>query len=258
MGEPHEIDVRLDGVRLRRFTIGGEGRGMTAPESFAGNTQGDPQWEVYMHTADEGLRVRVPVTAGAHEISVSFVRRFWEPEGILQPPQRGFARTTNELYHGHPAVDNVAVTGPLRARERPDAGATRRRRSPRAADALFVLPGGRRSQPPNGTARAASCRARGVARLSPPRHRGELDTLLHFYDAGRAGRRLRRRHPARARARAGGADVPLPRRREPAGRRRGTAFPLSDLELASRLSFFLWSSVPDDALRLAASKGRLR
>src|SRR6185503_154213 len=35
MGEPHQIDVRLDGVRLRRFTIGGEGRGMTAPESFA-------------------------------------------------------------------------------------------------------------------------------------------------------------------------------------------------------------------------------
>jgi hypothetical protein len=86
---------------------------MTAPESFAGNTQGDPQWEIYMHTADEGLQVRVPVTAGAHEISVSFIRRFWESEGILQPPQRGFARTTNELYHGEPAVDNVAVAGPL-------------------------------------------------------------------------------------------------------------------------------------------------
>jgi hypothetical protein len=35
-------------------------------------------------------------------------------------------------------------------------------------------------------------------------------------------------------------------------------FPLSDLELASRLSFFLWSSVPDDALRLDATRGRLR
>src|SRR5688572_3912969 len=113
MGEPHQIDVRLDGARVRRFTIGGEGAGMTSPDSFAGNTQGDPRWEVYMHTADEGLQLRVPVTAGSHEVSVSFVRRFWQPEGILQPPQRGFARTTNELYYGHPAVDNVAVAGPL-------------------------------------------------------------------------------------------------------------------------------------------------
>ena len=64
MGEPHEMDVRIDGQRVTRFTIGGEGQGPTAPESFAGNTQGDPRWEVYMHTADDNLRVRVPVTAG--------------------------------------------------------------------------------------------------------------------------------------------------------------------------------------------------
>ena len=69
---------------------------MTTPESFAGNTQGDPEWEVYMHTADAGLEVRVPVKAGAHEVGVSFVRRLWEPEGVLQPPQTGFGRTTNE------------------------------------------------------------------------------------------------------------------------------------------------------------------
>jgi hypothetical protein len=81
MGEPHQIDVRLDGTLLKRFTIGGEGKGMTAPESFAGNTQGEPQWEEYMHTADAGLIVRVPVTPGTHRVGVSFVRRQWEPEG---------------------------------------------------------------------------------------------------------------------------------------------------------------------------------
>ena len=75
---------------------------MTAPESFAGNTQGDPEWEVYMHTADAGLEVRVPVKAGTREVGVSFVQKYWEPEGVLQPPQRGFARTTNELYYGEP------------------------------------------------------------------------------------------------------------------------------------------------------------
>jgi hypothetical protein len=39
MGEPHEIDIRLEGVRLKRISVGGEGKGMTAPENFAGNTE---------------------------------------------------------------------------------------------------------------------------------------------------------------------------------------------------------------------------
>jgi hypothetical protein len=102
MGESHQIDLRVDGALIKRFTVGGEGKGTTAPESFAGNTQGDPDWEVYMHTADASLTVRVPVTAGPHHVGVSFVRRHWEPEGVLQPPQRGFARTTNELYFENP------------------------------------------------------------------------------------------------------------------------------------------------------------
>jgi len=249
MGEPHQIDLRLDGVRLRRFTIGGEGRGMTAPESFAGNTQGEPQWEVYMHTADEGLRVQVPVAAGAHEISVSFVRRFWEPEGILQPPQRGFARTTNELYHGQPAVDSVAVAGPL-------ALAPQTSRNER----LFIC------RPAQASAER-DCARRILERVATGAYRrpvstAELDTVLRFYDAGRAE---------------GGFDSGIQRGVERVlaapsflfrvvsepGRSKDrpqqqAVFQLSDLELASRVSFFLWSSVPDDALRLDASRGRLR
>src|SRR6266850_2681971 len=112
MGEPHQIDIRLDGVLIKRFEVGGKARGMTNPESFAGNTQGDPEFEEYMHTADAGLAVRLPVKAGTHEVGVSFVRRFSEPEGVLQPQQRGFARTTNELYHGYPSIDTVTIAGP--------------------------------------------------------------------------------------------------------------------------------------------------
>jgi hypothetical protein len=253
LGEPHQIDLRLDGVRLRRFTIGGEGKGMTAPESFAGNTQGDPQWEVYMHTADEGLQVRVPVTAGAHEVSVSFVRRFWQPEGILQPPQRGFARTTNELYHGHPAVDTVAVAGPIAPKE---SGAGSAAAAAPSSERLFIC------RPPRASAERDCAQrildtvaARAFRRPVSP---AELDTVMRFYDEGRAD---------------GGFDAGIRRGlervlaapaflfrvvREPAGLARGTMFPLSELELASRLSFFLWSSVPDDALRLDATRGRLR
>ena len=175
MGEPHQIDVRLDGVRLRRFTIGGEGTGMTAPESFAGNTQGDPRWEVYMHTADEGLQVRVPVTAGAHEVGVSFVRRFWQPEGILQPAQRGFAHTTNELYHGHPAVDTVAVAGPVTPAGTAAAPAS-------APGPLFLCR-------PSQAAAERACARRILERVASRAYRrpvnaAELDTLLRFYDEG--------------------------------------------------------------------------
>ena len=54
MGEPHQIDVRLDGDADQALHDRRRGKGRTAPESFAGNTQGDPEWEVYMHTADAG------------------------------------------------------------------------------------------------------------------------------------------------------------------------------------------------------------
>src|SRR6266851_3305793 len=126
MGEPHELDFRLDGVRLKRFTVGGEAKGMTTPENFAGNTQGDPEWEEYMHTADAALEVRVPVKAGLHEVGLSFVGRLWEPEGVLQPPQTGFGRTTNEYYHGNPAVEIVSVGGPYDAPARGESASRRK------------------------------------------------------------------------------------------------------------------------------------
>src|SRR5262249_46143475 len=126
LGEPHQLDFRLDGVRLKQFTVGGEAKGMTTPENFAGNTQGDPEFEEYMHTADAHLEVRVPDKAGLHDAGFSFVRRLGEPEGVRQPPQTGFGRTTNEYYHGNPAVEIVMIGGPYGAPSRGDS-ATRRR-----------------------------------------------------------------------------------------------------------------------------------
>src|SRR5215475_1957186 len=68
-----------------------------------------------MHTADSGVEVRIPVKAGEHEVGVSFVKRLWDPEGVRQPRQIGFARTTNENYHGNPAVEFVMIGGPYGA-----------------------------------------------------------------------------------------------------------------------------------------------
>jgi hypothetical protein len=270
MGEPHQIDVRLDGVLLKRFTIGGEGQGRTAPESFAGNTQGDPQWEVYMHTADAGLIVRVPVTAGSHRIGVSFVKRYWEPEGILQPPQRGFARTTNELYFGNPSVDSVAIAGPLATRAATDSPARRK---------VFIC------RPANAAAEEP-CARRILSTLARRAYRGpvadaDVNELLAFYRAGRSDggfdigiqRGVRRilasprflfRIEGRPFDSAQGRPFDSAQGRpfdsaqgKPFDSAQGRPYRVSDIDLASRLSFFLWSSIPDDELLAAAEKGTL-
>jgi hypothetical protein len=247
LGEAHQIDIRLDGARLKRFTVGGEAKGMTTPEGFAGNTQGAPEYEVYMHTADAGLEVRVPVKAGAHDVSVSFVERRWEPEGILQPEQMGFARTTNENYHGNPAVEYVMIGGPYGAVSTGDSPSRKR---------IFVCT-------PKTSAEEDPCARRILSTLARRAYRRsvndvDLNAILDFYRTGRAekdfdtGIRMGLERILAApsflfRVESGPANVVA-----------GSPYKLSSFDLASRLSFFLWSSIPDDELLNAAISGQLR
>ena len=245
MGEPHQIDVRLDGALIKRFTIGGEGKGLTAPESFAGNTQGDPGWEVYMHTADEGLTVTVPVTAGPHDVGVSFVRRHWESEGVLQPPQRGFARTTNELYFGNPAVDIVSIAGPYSSKTPTDTPSRR---------AIFSCrPSAGNDE---GCARAILSRIARRAYRRPVTDR-DLDTLLGFYKTGYAEEGFEGGIQRALRRILASPSFVFRIEREPANVQPGTVYRINDVDLASRLSFFLWSSIPDDELLAVAERGTL-
>jgi len=246
MGEPHQIDIRLDGALIKRFTIGGEGKGMTAPESFAGNTQGEPGWEVYMHTADDGLKVQLPVTAGAHRVGVSFVKQYWEPEGVLQPPQRGFARTTNELYFGNPSVDNVTIAGPYSPRAASDTPSRRK---------VFTCR-------PQSAAAEDACARTILSTLARRAYRRpvtdqDLETVLRFYRAGRAENGFDAGIQQALRRILASPSFLFRIEREPANVAPGTPYRISDLDLASRLSFFVWSSVPDDALLDAAIAGTL-
>ena len=156
---------------------------------------------------------------------------------------------------------------------------TRHRRAPTSAASRSAVPyerdrAGRHAEPP----RIFVCRpskasrqkraARGrFFRRSPGARSGvrstmpTSQTLLAFYQEGRAEGRFRARHRAGGRRSAGQPGVPVPGRAR-AGRPRCPArrpnYRISDLELASRLSFFLWSSIPDDALLDAAASGTLR
>ena len=57
-------------------------------------------------------RCACPSSAGSHVVGVSFVREFWEPEGLPQPLQRGRVITNDEVYMGHANVASVQIGGP--------------------------------------------------------------------------------------------------------------------------------------------------
>ena len=84
MGSPQQIDVRVDGKRVRRFTVHVNGPGMPGPLTWTGEIVGDVEWEQYMHEADAGLDARVPVQAGTQTVGVLFVDTPWEDEGFRQ------------------------------------------------------------------------------------------------------------------------------------------------------------------------------
>ena len=249
MGEAHELDVRIDGVRVKRFSVGGEGKGMTAPESYAGNTQGDPAWEEYMHTADAHLEVRVPVKAGVRKVGVAFVRQYWEREGINSPRQTGYAVVTNENYFESPSVESVLIGGPYNVPGDANTADTPSRRK-----IFSCRPKDRASEEPCATQILSGLASQAYRR---PVTKEDVQTLMSFYRSGRA---------------AGGFEVGIQRglerilaapsflfrvERQPAGIP-GTPYRLTDLELASRISFFLWSSIPDAELIGLAANGKLQ
>jgi hypothetical protein len=90
-----------------------------------------------------------------------------------------------------------------------------------------------------------------------PATAADVDSLMTFYRlTPRKG--LRARHRDGPRTRAGLAAIHLSHRRGAGERGRGQTYRTSDIDLASRLSFFLWSSPPDDALLKVAEQGRLK
>ena len=247
MGWPQQLDVRLDGKLLQRFTVGGGAKGRPAAASYAGDGEpgfaGDPEWEEYMQlTGDAGLEVRVPIAAGPRVVGVSFVRALWEPEGLPQPLQRGRVIADDNVYMDYANVAVVQIRGPYNAIE-PATNTPSRR-------AIFVC----EPRIESGEHDCATKILSRIARLAYRRPVTDRDVhvLLDFFDSGRRDGRsfdagiqfalermlvdpdfLLRVHPRSGDARQ------------------------RDLEIASRLSFFLWSSIPDDHLLQLAERGQL-
>ena len=248
MGSRHELQVRLDGALVRTFTFGGrEPDVIQAPASYGGNQFGDPQWEEYMLFADANMRVRFQAKAGPRVVAVSFVRKFTEPEGVLQPRQSVFAVAVNEMRDGNAAVEHVAIGGPYSTRGPGDTPSRR---------AIFSCEPVRDGGADEACARTilGSLARRAYRR---PVDTADVDTLMGFYRAGRddgsfdAGIQLALERLLIS------PDFLFRVVRDPTDAAPATVYTLTDLEIASRLSFFLWSSGPDDELLALAELGRL-
>lgn len=247
MGHAQDLDLRIDGRRVHRFTVGGAGQGMPGPLTWNGEIVGDTAWELYMHAADAGLEIRTAVEAGPHAVSVSFVHSPWEPEGVAQPLPVDFGRGSDEQYDGYAAVDALTIHGPYHAA---GSGTTASRRAVFTCRPAIAVDERRcASQILSSLARRAYRR---------PVAEDDLRTLLTFFDRGRAEHGFER-----------GIQLALERmlvsfnflfriEQQPAGVAPGGVYRVSDVDLASRLSFFLWSSIPDDELLTLAIDGRLR
>ena len=248
MGTAHQLDVRIDGVLVKRFTVGGEATGRPAPLTFTIAEPGDPSWESYVLNADDALEVRVPVKAGPRVVGVSFVRQLWEPEGVYQVRQAGEVLSNDEVYFGNAAVDSVAIGGPYETY-----GSTE---TPSRAAIFSCRPADGEDQTACATEILSSLARRAYRR---PVAETDLRTLLEFFEQGRteggsfdAGVQL-----ALERLLVD-PDFLLRLEVDPPSVPPGSVYRLSDLEVASRLAFFLWSSLPDEALLEAAERGRLR
>ena len=256
MGWPQEIEFRLDGELLDRFTAGGGASAyLPAPGSYEGagtpGFEGDWEWEAYMQgAADDHLEVRTFITGGPHVVGVAFPMYMWEPEALLpQPPLREWGKTLKDdaRYMDYQGLNDLMIEGPYQISE--STGDTPSRRE------IFVCE-------PEAQAEEQACAERIVERMARRAYRrpvtGEdIQKLMEFFDQGRQD----------GQSFDAGIQFVLERMladpafllrvyRDPPSQS-NDPYRLSDLEVASRLSFFLWSSIPDATLLDLAEQGRL-
>jgi hypothetical protein len=238
----HEVDFAIDGRRIYAATIGG-------PDDLAALFDKPTDTS---DAVDARLRVRAPVTAGPHTVSVAFVE-----DPPVQEPNRlqPFIRSSidNFDWAGRPHMQTFTITGPFNAT---GAGDTPSR------EKIFTCSPSRRSSQ-SGAASEGGCAEKILAGLAHRAYRGPVSAIdqqriMKIYQEGRAGASFEK-----------GIEAALVRilaaprfvfrvERDPANVAPGSAYHLGDVELASRLSFFLWSSIPDDELLRVAEQGRLK
>ena len=249
----HEIEYTVDGARVHTFRMGGEA-------DFKANL-------VNMTKAgdaiDERGRIRLKLSAGPHVIAAAFIARSDATNPTrLQPFIRSSTDTRDTS--GHPHFETFTVTGPYNATGSGDTPSRRRvftchpatRAEEDARCGFGEVSSIARSK------RAKTCARRIIARLARVAYRGDVtdidrQRLFGFYEAGRKTGTFETGIQKAVQRILASPKFCFHIEPDPAGLAPATVYRLSDRELASRLSFFLWSSIPDVQLLDLAVANRL-
>jgi hypothetical protein len=235
LSEPHELELLLDRERVQLFTV-------KPPVREAGV----PDTEQPSHAkVDQHLNLRLPVSAGPHDVGVAFPKK---PSVLLETAREPYQTHFNSYRHPRiqPAIYSVSIIGPYDAKGPGDTPSRRRIFVARPADPSLEDRSAR--QILSSLMRRAYRRPVTAVDLQGPfdlykqaRQHGDFDAGIEM---------------------AVSAILVSPQflfrvEHDPPGVASNTAYRISDLELASRLSFFLWSSIPDDQLLDLAVSGTL-
>ena len=236
--EPQEIDVRVDGERVALLRAG------RWPDDAPAGSPGAA-------APADGLAVRFPARAGTRRVSVSFTDRTRAPEGVAPARLPLWTFSTGRGYVEPMALDGFEIEGPWEG----EAAVASASDTP-SHRRIFVCE-------PEGAVDEEPCAARILGTLARrafhrPVTDDDLQILLAFYREGREAGDFRAGVRRALESILVDPEFLFRIEVDPPGAAPGTAYRLSGVELAARLSFFLWASIPDDELLEAAAAGRLR
>ena len=226
---PSTLEIRVDGVRVGRFTIGG------------------PAVTAESQDADEPLHVRVPLKAGLRPVVATIVKAEGVKAEGLGPDRIPIWNRDSDVPSFPLFISSLLIGGPYNGRVPEDSPSRRR---------IFTC----RPGTPGDEASCATSILSTLARRAyrRPATAADVQTLLSFFKRGRAEGSFDDGIRAALERLLVSPDFLFRIEADPRSVVRGAAYRLPDLELASRLSFFLWSSSPDDELLDVAVKGTLR
>jgi mono/diheme cytochrome c family protein len=240
---PHQIEISIDGRQVFIDTIGGP-RDQGGPAAGAVTDR--------MDAIDARLQVQVPITAGPHVVGAAFIHKIGAGTSRLRPFLRSSAGTYDST--GRPHIETLTVAGPFNAAGSGDTASRRR---------IFTC--GSTAATASGTPSPAAderCAREILTRLARLGFRRavtpeDMAVLMPFYQSARARGGFEAGIQMALRRILASPSFVFRIEESRAGAAAGVVR-VSDTELASRLSFFLWSSIPDEALLDAAARGELR
>ena len=224
--EPHELELLLDRKHVKTFTV-------TPPK---GND---------FEKVDAHLKVRVPVTAGPHQLGVTFVKN---PSTLIETRRQPYQARFNMHRHPRqtPAVYQVSINGPYDGNG-PGDSASRRK--------IFVAKPAKPQEEEACAKQILSTLMRRAYRR--PVTDADLEKPLEFFRKARADENFDAGIETALSAVLVSPHFLFRVEHDPGGVAPNSAYRISDLDLASRLSFFLWGSIPDDELLATAERGDL-